>query len=108
MTDEFVTVADADALQPGDAPLVVEIKRRWVAVYNIEGEYYAIEDVCTHDDGPLAEGTLTGCVVECPRHGATFDVRTGKALSAPAFVDVPTYPVRVQEGKIQVGGRRKG
>ena len=64
--------------------------------------YYAIEDVCTHDEGPLAEGQLTGCVIECPRHGATFDVKTGKALSAPAHIDIPTYNVRVVGKEIQI------
>ena len=106
MADEFITVATTDELQPGDEPIVVEINRRWVAVYNVDGEYYAIEDVCTHDGGPLAEGTCTGYIVECPRHGATFDVRTGKALTAPAFVDVPTYEVRVQGNEIQLGAKR--
>ena len=100
---EFVVVATTDELKSGDSPIVVEIDRKWVAVFNLDGEYYAIEDVCTHDDGPLAEGRLTGCIIECPRHGATFDVKTGKVLSAPAYADIPTYFVRVVEGEIQVG-----
>ncbi|GAB4510396.1 MAG: non-heme iron oxygenase ferredoxin subunit [Anaerolineae bacterium] len=104
---EFITIGTTDELQPGDAPLVVEINRRWVAVYNLDGQYYAIEDVCTHDGGPLAEGEREGHVVACPRHGATFDIRTGKVLSAPALVDVPTYAVRVEANQIQVGERRK-
>ena len=102
---EFVTVASTDELQPGDQPIVVEVGRRWVAVFNIAGEYYAIEDRCTHDDGPLAEGIVNGCIVECPRHGATFDLKTGKALSAPAHVDVPTYAVRVDGNAIKLGTR---
>ena len=103
----FVTVATIDELKPGDEPIVVEIGRRWVAVFNVDGEYYAIEDLCTHDDGPLAEGELHGYVIECPRHGATFDLQTGKALTAPAYVSVPTYEVRVNGNEIQVGGRKK-
>ncbi len=105
---EFVIVASVDELAPGGEPLVVDINRRWVAVYNVDGTYYAIEDRCTHDDGPLAEGELTGCVVKCPRHGARFDIMTGEVLSGPAgTVDVPTYEVRVMNGQIQIGARRK-
>ena len=104
---DFVTVATTDELQPGDAPIVVEIGSRWVAVFNVDGAYYAIEDVCTHDDGPLAEGKIDGCTIACPRHGAKFDITTGKVLSAPAFSDVPSYDVRVQGDEIQVGGRKK-
>jgi 3-phenylpropionate/trans-cinnamate dioxygenase ferredoxin component len=104
---DFVTVATIDELQPGGEPIVVEIGSRWVAVFNIEGTYYAIEDVCTHDDGPLAEGEIDGCTIACPRHGAKFDITSGKVLSAPAFSDVASYAVRVEGNKIQVGGRKK-
>jgi 3-phenylpropionate/trans-cinnamate dioxygenase ferredoxin component len=100
-TAEFVTVATADEVQPGER-LIVELGRRWVAVFNIDGQYYAIEDRCTHDDGPVAEGELRGCIIECPRHGATFDVTNGKVLSPPALVDVPTFAVRVEGNNIQV------
>ncbi|MEQ8673326.1 MAG: non-heme iron oxygenase ferredoxin subunit [Aggregatilineales bacterium] len=100
MTD-FITVAKTDEIKPGERD-VFGIGRKWVAVFNIDGTYYAIEDVCTHDDGPLAEGDLTGCVIACPRHGATFDIRDGKVLSAPALVDVPAYEVRVQNDEIQL------
>jgi 3-phenylpropionate/trans-cinnamate dioxygenase ferredoxin component len=106
MTD-FVTVATTDELQPGDEPIVVEIGRHWVAVYNVDGQYYAIDDVCTHDGGPLAEGEQRGHVVECPRHGAQFDVRTGQVLTAPAYTDVPAYEVRVEGDEIQVGPHKK-
>jgi 3-phenylpropionate/trans-cinnamate dioxygenase ferredoxin subunit len=98
---KFVTVATTDEVQPGER-LIVELGRRWVAVFNIDGQYYAIEDRCTHDDGPVAEGELHGCVIECPRHGATFDVTNGKVLSPPALVDVPTFPVRVEGSNIQI------
>ncbi len=99
----FITVATVDELPIGSAPIVVDINRRWVAVYNLGGRYYAIEDRCTHDDGPLAEGEVTDCVVKCPRHGARFDIRTGQFLSGPAgTVDVPSYQVQVVDGQIQV------
>ena len=104
--DDFVTIATIDELRPGDPPIVVEIAGRWVAVFNIAGEYYAIEDRCTHDDGPLAEGTLNNHIIECPRHHATFDIKTGKVLSAPAYTDVPTYTVRIIGDKIQIGKRK--
>jgi 3-phenylpropionate/trans-cinnamate dioxygenase ferredoxin component len=99
--DDFVTVATTDELRPGER-LIVEIGRRWIVIFNIEGEYHAIADVCTHDDGPLAEGELRGCEIICPRHGARFDVRNGKVLSPPALVDVPAYAVRVEGGEVQV------
>jgi 3-phenylpropionate/trans-cinnamate dioxygenase ferredoxin subunit len=103
---EFVTVATADELPPGGEPVVAQIGRHWVAIFNINGEYFAIEDVCTHDDGPLAEGELDGYVIQCPRHGAKFDVKTGKVLAAPAFTDIPVYEVVVEGQEIKVGPRK--
>ncbi len=104
---DFVTIGTTDELQPGDEPIIVEINRRWVAIFNVSGDYYAIEDRCTHDDGPLAEGKLEGYVIECPRHYATFDVRTGKVLSPPAMIDVPTYEIRVVDDEIQISTLRR-
>lgn len=105
MTD-FTTVATTDEIAPGER-MVVELGRRWVAIFNVDGQYYAIEDRCTHDDGPLAEGELKNCIITCPRHGATFDIRNGKVLSAPAYVDVPAYDVRVNDNNIQIKPRTK-
>jgi 3-phenylpropionate/trans-cinnamate dioxygenase ferredoxin subunit len=62
----------------------------------VDGEFYAIDDVCTHDGGPLGEGELDGEQIECPRHGARFDVRTGKAVTFPAVHPVGTWPVKVE------------
>jgi 3-phenylpropionate/trans-cinnamate dioxygenase ferredoxin subunit len=104
MAAEFVTVATTDEIKPGER-LIFELGRRWVAVFNVDGNYYAIEDRCTHDDGPVAEGPLYGCEIECPRHGARFDIRTGKVLAPPALVDVPTFQARVQGNEIQVAPR---
>ena len=75
-----------------------------VGVYNLNGEYYALEDRCSHDDGPLCEGDWDPDegVVICPRHGANFDIRTGDALTLPAFEPVETYPVRVADGLIKL------
>jgi 3-phenylpropionate/trans-cinnamate dioxygenase ferredoxin subunit len=98
---EFVTVATTDEIKPGDR-LVLEIGSHWVAVFNVDGKYYAIRDVCTHDDGPLAEGPMDGHEIECPRHGARFDVRDGQVKAPPAVRPVPNYAVRVEGNEVQV------
>lgn len=67
-----------------------------VLLCNVDGDLYAVEDVCTHDGGPLDQGELEGCRIMCPRHGALFDVTTGRALTLPAVVPLPTYTVRVE------------
>jgi 3-phenylpropionate/trans-cinnamate dioxygenase ferredoxin component len=74
-----------------------------VAVCNVDGQLYAIDDVCTHDGGALDQGELEGNEIECPRHGARFDVRTGAATQLPAFEPVQTHPVRVTDDTIEVG-----
>jgi len=99
---EFVGVAQTAELGSGQR-LLVEIDGRPIVVFNIAGTYFAIADTCTHDDGPLGEGELDGFEVECPRHGARFDVRTGKVLCTPAVVDIPAFPVQVVGDEIQVG-----
>lgn len=91
---QFVKVAETTSLPPG-ARAVVEIDGLFIAVFNVGGTYYAIEDVCTHDDGPLAEGELDGFEIECPRHGARFDIRTGRVLSFPAIRDVSWFEVKI-------------
>lgn len=101
---DFVTVATTAELKPSER-IVVEIGSKWVAVFNIDGTYYAIQDVCTHDEGPLAEGELHGCEIECPRHGARFDLRTGAVTAPPALVPVPSYVVRVEGEQVQVATR---
>lgn len=88
---------------PNGGRIFLEIGPHQIVVFNIAGNIYAIGDVCTHDDGPLGEGDLVGYEVICPRHGARFDVRNGKALALPAVIDTPTYPVRTVNGKIEVG-----
>jgi 3-phenylpropionate/trans-cinnamate dioxygenase ferredoxin subunit len=99
---EFIEVAAVEDLPPGER-LFLEIDGQPVVIFNIAGGYFAIQDVCSHDDGPVGKGTLYGEEIACPRHGARFDVRTGKALALPAIVDIPSYPVRVQDGKIEIG-----
>lgn len=94
-----VQVAPADTIQPGDRK-IVEVDGTFIAIFNVGGTYHAIEDVCTHDDGPVAEGVLDGYEIECPRHGAHFDIRDGKVLSFPAITSVKSYKVTVDNGQI--------
>ena len=98
---QFVKVAEVGELPPGERT-VVEVEGIFIAVFNVDGAYYAIEDICTHDDGPLAEGELDGFEIECPRHGARFDIRSGKVLSFPAITDVTHYEVKVEGGDVLV------
>lgn len=102
---DWIEVAAADEIAPG-ACRTVEVDGKWVAVFNLGGEFHAIEDVCTHDGGDLASGEIDGDAIVCPRHGARFCIKTGEVLSPPAYEDVPTFPVRVQDGKVQVRGER--
>lgn len=100
--DDYVKVGPVDEIPPGGRKLV-EVDYVRIAVFNIDGELFAIEDVCTHDGGPLVEGdVLDGHQVQCPRHGARFDVRTGAALSMPAFEPTNVYEVRIEDGEVWV------
>lgn len=101
MTDGFITVGDAASVPPGTAVRVVAGGEE-IAIYNVAGELFATADVCSHDEASLADGELFGHAVECPLHGARFDVRTGKALSLPAVYPVKTYEVRVVDGQLQL------
>ena len=98
---DWVTVAKAGELAPG-SHRVVDVDGAAVVVFNLGGEYHAIEDVCTHDGGQLTGGTIEGGEIVCPRHGARFSIRTGEALTAPAYEPVAKFPVRVENGMIQV------
>ena len=99
---DWADVAKAGEIPP-DGSKLVYLDGVKVAVFNLGGEYHAIEDICTHDGGPLAEGEVEEDVVICPRHGARFSIRTGAALSFPAVTPVETYPVRVEEGDLLIG-----
>ena len=101
-TADYVAVATTTEI-PNGARKLLEVDGRAIAVFNVAGTYYCIADVCSHDDGPVAEGELVDGEIECPRHGARFDVATGRVLSFPAIVDIPAYPVRVEAGEILVG-----
>ena len=99
---EFVPIGKIDDL-PVNERIFVEMDDLVIMVFNIAGSYFAIGDVCSHDDGPLGDGELDNFEVICPRHGARFDIRNGKANSLPAYVDIPAYPVRIIDDQIEVG-----
>ena len=99
---EFYEIASVDDLPNGER-LFVDIGDAPVVVFNIAGQFFAIGDVCSHDDGPLGDGDIEDHNVVCPRHGAEFDVRTGKVESMPAVEDIPAYPIQVRDGVIFVG-----
>ena len=102
MSDGFVTVARIGEIPEGDVK-VVRLEDQPVAVFHVAGAYYALDDVCTHDGGPLAEGIVQGHVIECPRHGAKFDIRTGEVLALPATAPVTAYAVKIEGDEIKVG-----
>ena len=96
-------VCPLDELPPGSMKLVAAGSIT-VGVYNCAGSLYAIEDRCSHDDGPLCEGDWDRdeCTVVCPRHGSNFDLASGRPLSLPAYEPVDTFPVRVEDGYVKV------
>ena len=104
---DWINIAPIDELQPGDTRLV-EMDDARIAVFNINGEYFAIEDSCTHDNSPMLgcglepQDLMDGDQIICPRHGARFCIRTGEALTPPAYEPVATYPVRVNNGYLQL------
>jgi 3-phenylpropionate/trans-cinnamate dioxygenase ferredoxin subunit len=102
---DWVDVAPEAELAPG-AWRVVDVDGAAVAVFNLDGAYYAIEDVCTHDGGVLTGGAVEGDVIVCPRHGARFSIRTGEVLAPPAYEDVPTFHERIEGGTVQVRDTR--
>ena len=98
---EFVKVASTGDIAPGER-LWLEFEEETVVLFNVNGRYYCIADVCTHDGGPLEDGQLDGFEIECPRHGARFDVRTGAVICLPAVTPVPTFEVKVEGDDIYI------
>jgi 3-phenylpropionate/trans-cinnamate dioxygenase ferredoxin subunit len=96
-------VCPVDELAPGEMKIVTSGLLS-IGVYNLDGQFYAIEDRCSHDDGELVQGEFDEdtCTVECPRHGSRFDLRTGKPLTLPAYVPVDTFPVSIEDGVIKL------
>jgi 3-phenylpropionate/trans-cinnamate dioxygenase ferredoxin component len=102
VTARFVRVGKVSEVPRGGAE-VFDVEERKIAVYQLEDGFYAIDDICTHDGGPLAQGDVDGDQVVCPRHGARFSIKTGAALTFPAITPVDTYPVRVEGEDLLVG-----
>ena len=98
---EFVTVARVGDLGPGEVKLV-EIGELRIALTNVDGSFFAVDDACPHVQGPLSEGGLEGEVITCPWHGSRFDVRSGELLGAPATTGVSSYAVRVEGDDVQI------
>ena len=98
---EFVRVAAVGDVPPGGR-MYIDFEEESVILLNVGGEFYCVADLCSHDDGPLEDGALAGFEIECPRHGARFDVRTGKALCLPATRPIPRFEVKVEDGDILV------
>ncbi len=98
---DFIRVCKVSEL-PDPGKTVVEVDDRLVALFHVSGTFWAIDDVCTHDGGPLAEGQLVGHTIACPRHGAKFDIRTGRVLSMPATKDTVAHSVKVENGEVWI------
>jgi len=103
--NDWVTVARVDQFAPGQSR-VVDVDGARLAIFNLDGEFFAIEDVCTHDGGQLTGGLVEGDQVICPRHGARFCIRTGEALCAPAYEPTASFPVRIEDDQLQVRDNR--
>ncbi len=100
---EFVVVAELSEIGNGER-LFLEIDGNNLVVFNIAGKIFAISDTCSHDDNPLGDGEINDDLeVVCPRHGARFNIKNGKAVSMPATVDIPAFPVRIIDGQIEIG-----
>ncbi|HEY6771562.1 MAG TPA: non-heme iron oxygenase ferredoxin subunit [Solirubrobacterales bacterium] len=100
---ELIDICPAESLPPG-AVRLVEWEDLEIGVFNCAGSLYAIEDRCSHDDGPLAEGPFDAdaCTVECPRHGSLFDLTSGRPKTLPAYQPVPTYPVTIEDDTVKL------
>lgn len=102
---EWIDVINEAALANGEH-IVIDVDGTDVAVFKLDGQFYAIEDICTHDGAELASGKLDGDVIICPRHGARFCIKTGAVKSPPAYEDIACFPVRIENGQVQVTDER--
>ncbi len=98
----YIKVAELSELEP-DEPRRVQVNGSPVVIVRIADEVFAVSDTCTHEDAELVDGFIEDCSIECPRHGALFDLKTGKALTLPAVKPLQTYPVRVDGTSVLVG-----
>jgi 3-phenylpropionate/trans-cinnamate dioxygenase ferredoxin subunit len=101
IVSEFLKVARVEDVPSGER-IYHDFEYETVIILNVDDEFYCIADVCTHDDGPLEDGPVNGHAIECPRHGACFDIRTGAVLAFPATSPIPTYQVKVEDGNIYI------
>jgi nitrite reductase/ring-hydroxylating ferredoxin subunit len=101
MPEHFVTVAKADFLEPGEL-MYVEVDDEPVCLINLDGELHAINDVCTHEDASLTDGTIDGDLIECPLHGGAFNIRTGEPANLPVVVPIEKYTVRIVADEVQI------
>jgi naphthalene 1,2-dioxygenase system ferredoxin subunit len=101
MTQNWIDAAAADAV-PEEDVIAVAIAGKEVALYGVDGEVYATDNICTHGHARLCDGFLEGTEIECPLHQGKFDVRTGKAMCAPLTEDIRTYPVKIENGRVYV------
>lgn len=104
MTD-WIDVCAKNTLSDGEN-ITIDVDGTEVAIFKIDGQYYAIEDVCSHDGAEIASGELVGDEIICPRHGAKFCVKTGAVKCAPAYEDIATFPVRIVQDQLQVRDNR--
>ena len=96
---DWEEVAKIDDIEPGTCK-AVDVDGTQVAVFNLDGEYFAIEDVCTHDGSEISCGIVMGDEIICSRHGARFNIKTGQVTAPPAYEDIETFPVKVENGVI--------
>jgi 3-phenylpropionate/trans-cinnamate dioxygenase ferredoxin subunit len=101
---DFVVVAKLGEVEEGRVK-IVRVGDAPIGLTRVDGDLFAFADICTHDDGPVAEGELDEYVIECPRHGAKFDIRTGKVKQLPAVTPIPVYAVRVEDDRVLVSNK---
>jgi 3-phenylpropionate/trans-cinnamate dioxygenase ferredoxin component len=99
---DYIEIAPVDQIPAGER-LFIELGGLSIVLFNLAGKLFAIGDVCSHDNGPVGDGEIEENEIICPRHGARFDIQTGKATSLPALVDIPAYPIRLVEGMVEIG-----
>ena len=102
---DWINATLVDDLRPGHR-MVVEVDDVMIVLFNLDGEFYAIEDICTHDGSEISDGCIIDDCIECPRHGARFSIKTGAVVSPPAYEPVDTFPVQVVDGMVQVRDHR--
>lgn len=105
MHHDWVEVCKVEELAPGDYK-VVETGGTFIAVFNVDGEFHALEDICTHDGAELTGGTIQDGEIVCPRHGSRFCIKTGEALTPPAYEPTLVFPTQVENGVLQVRDNR--